>query len=267
MSYEDFRIHMARMYQQYERQQVHHISDPAVRRQHPVSTISGVSSQNGDGTREWSSGVRITELKDVANQSTQCSVGQMEDGCVLEESVKKSVARYVNEVVDQVVDKLENETKDAENGTEQDGYQGNQGNAANRDASSESEPQLALSAGDAEIENTEAVNEESLTNHKLDDDKAAAVRHPSSSEPQSVSEAEAAIIEPTVNGERKSSSSRPTSVAYDRQQSGTPSRQIFSPGPRAPPFRIPEFRWSYLHQKLLSDLLFSLEQDIQVWKT
>lgn len=43
-------------------------------------------------------------------------------------------------------------------------------------------------------------------------------------------------------------------------------RAIFSPGPRAPPFRIPEFRWSYLHQKLLSDLLFAVETDVQVWK-
>lgn len=46
----------------------------------------------------------------------------------------------------------------------------------------------------------------------------------------------------------------------------TDSTRIFSPGPRAPPFRIPEFRWSGLHQKLLSDLLFSIETDLQVWK-
>lgn len=44
------------------------------------------------------------------------------------------------------------------------------------------------------------------------------------------------------------------------------NRHVFSPGPRAPPFRIPEFRWSGLHQKLLSDLLFSVETDLQVWK-
>lgn len=51
-----------------------------------------------------------------------------------------------------------------------------------------------------------------------------------------------------------------------RSQSFRQGGQIFSPGPRAPPFRIPEFRWSSLHQKLLSDLLFSVETDIQVWK-
>ena len=41
----------------------------------------------------------------------------------------------------------------------------------------------------------------------------------------------------------------------------------FSPGPSRPPFRIPEFRWSYIHQRLLSDILFSLETDIQVWRS
>lgn len=56
-------------------------------------------------------------------------------------------------------------------------------------------------------------------------------------------------------------SSSASRAGEDRQ-----GRAIFSPGPRAPPFRIPEFRWSYLHQKLLSDLLFAVETDVQVWK-
>ena len=30
---------------------------------------------------------------------------------------------------------------------------------------------------------------------------------------------------------------------------------------------IPEFSWSALHQRLLSELLFAIESDIQVWKT
>ena len=47
---------------------------------------------------------------------------------------------------------------------------------------------------------------------------------------------------------------------------GGASKKIFTPGPAAPPFRIPEFKWSKLHQKLLSDVLFALETDIQVTK-
>ncbi|KAH1026810.1 hypothetical protein HUJ05_000428 [Dendroctonus ponderosae] len=45
------------------------------------------------------------------------------------------------------------------------------------------------------------------------------------------------------------------------------ARPMFSPGPTRPPFRIPEFKWSYIHQRLLSDVLFSLETDIQVWRS
>ncbi|KAF7991664.1 hypothetical protein HCN44_010465 [Aphidius gifuensis] len=51
------------------------------------------------------------------------------------------------------------------------------------------------------------------------------------------------------------------------KQGNTSSRPMFSPGPSRPPFRIPEFKWSYIHQRLLSDVLFSLETDIQVWRS
>ncbi|XP_065556860.1 neurobeachin-like isoform X3 [Artemia franciscana] len=49
-----------------------------------------------------------------------------------------------------------------------------------------------------------------------------------------------------------------------RRNGGEPT---FSPGPSRPPFRIPEFRWSFIHQKLLNDLLFSLESDMQNWRS
>jgi hypothetical protein len=52
-----------------------------------------------------------------------------------------------------------------------------------------------------------------------------------------------------------------------KRQKSTSSRPMFSPGPSRPPFRIPEFKWSYIHQRLLSDVLFSLETDIQVWRS
>lgn len=56
-------------------------------------------------------------------------------------------------------------------------------------------------------------------------------------------------------------------IESKRSKQGNPStRPMFSPGPTRPPFRIPEFKWSYIHQRLLSDVLFSLETDIQVWR-
>lgn len=53
----------------------------------------------------------------------------------------------------------------------------------------------------------------------------------------------------------------------DQSKTNKKKRTTFSPGPNRPPFRIPEFRWSYIHQRLLSDVLFSLETDIQVWRS
>ncbi|KAG5890529.1 hypothetical protein JTB14_035785 [Gonioctena quinquepunctata] len=53
----------------------------------------------------------------------------------------------------------------------------------------------------------------------------------------------------------------------NKQSKSGSSRPMFSPGPTRPPFRIPEFKWSYIHQRLLSDVLFSLETDIQVWRS
>uniref|UniRef100_A0A674PMY5 Neurobeachin n=1 Tax=Takifugu rubripes TaxID=31033 RepID=A0A674PMY5_TAKRU len=44
-------------------------------------------------------------------------------------------------------------------------------------------------------------------------------------------------------------------------------RHQFSPGPRTTMFRIPEFKWSVVHQRLLTDLLFALEGDIHVWRS
>ena len=34
-----------------------------------------------------------------------------------------------------------------------------------------------------------------------------------------------------------------------------------------PPFRIPEFKWSHMHKRLLSDILDSVDGEINVWKS
>ncbi|XP_029950576.1 lipopolysaccharide-responsive and beige-like anchor protein isoform X2 [Salarias fasciatus] len=48
--------------------------------------------------------------------------------------------------------------------------------------------------------------------------------------------------------------------------SGQP-RDSSSSAPRSTMFRIPEFRWSHMHQRLLTDLLFSIETDVQMWRS
>ncbi|CAF93903.1 unnamed protein product, partial [Tetraodon nigroviridis] len=49
--------------------------------------------------------------------------------------------------------------------------------------------------------------------------------------------------------------------------SGGPRRDGSVSGPRSTMFRIPEFRWSHMHQRLLTDLLFSIETEIQMWRS
>lgn len=63
-----------------------------------------------------------------------------------------------------------------------------------------------------------------------------------------------------------SQAQRPKSMSLNQRPQNSNGRQMFNSGPTRPPFRIPEFRWSPIHQRLLSDLLFSLETDIQVWR-
>ena len=59
---------MSQMYQQYENQRVDNISDPAIRQQHPISTISGL-----DERRPSQTSLKITDAVDTNEQSTQCA--------------------------------------------------------------------------------------------------------------------------------------------------------------------------------------------------
>ncbi|XP_067949217.1 lipopolysaccharide-responsive and beige-like anchor protein [Watersipora subatra] len=45
------------------------------------------------------------------------------------------------------------------------------------------------------------------------------------------------------------------------------STNMESSVPKFPAFRVPEFRWSHLHQMLVSDLLFSIEEEIRKWRS
>ncbi|XP_041056464.1 lipopolysaccharide-responsive and beige-like anchor protein isoform X1 [Carcharodon carcharias] len=50
-------------------------------------------------------------------------------------------------------------------------------------------------------------------------------------------------------------------LVSDEQRRGS------NPSTRTSMFRIPEFKWSSMHQRLLNDLLFSIETDVQMWRS
>ena len=171
VAYEDFKLHMAKMYKQYDRQRVDDNADHQERSQRPISTISVVSDAEINKPIPKST-VKVTEIKDSEHENGQTN---------------------------------ENE---------------------------------------AELENGATAADDQSKEHVVNGESTDEGPHVQSS------------------GEHHPDKSRmPT-----RTESTRSGHRVFSSGPRAPPFRIPEFRWSYLHQKLLSDLLFSVETDVQVWK-
>uniref|UniRef100_A0A3Q3MW59 Neurobeachin n=1 Tax=Labrus bergylta TaxID=56723 RepID=A0A3Q3MW59_9LABR len=69
--------------------------------------------------------------------------------------------------------------------------------------------------------------------------------------------------------ELKETSTTETSQGQPAAAGGSsgPQRESSSSAPRSTMFRIPEFRWSHMHQRLLTDLLFSIETDVQMWRS
>ncbi|XP_076003760.1 lipopolysaccharide-responsive and beige-like anchor protein isoform X3 [Genypterus blacodes] len=61
-----------------------------------------------------------------------------------------------------------------------------------------------------------------------------------------------------------------TDANQDQQAAAKASgqaRESSTSAPRSTMFRIPEFQWSHMHQRLLTDLLFSIETDVQMWRS
>uniref|UniRef100_A0A3P9JHQ6 Neurobeachin n=1 Tax=Oryzias latipes TaxID=8090 RepID=A0A3P9JHQ6_ORYLA len=56
-------------------------------------------------------------------------------------------------------------------------------------------------------------------------------------------------------------------AAPEAGSSSGQQRESGTPAPRSTMFRIPEFCWSHMHQRLLTDLLFSIETDVQMWRS
>uniref|UniRef100_A0A9J8C706 LPS-responsive vesicle trafficking, beach and anchor containing n=1 Tax=Cyprinus carpio carpio TaxID=630221 RepID=A0A9J8C706_CYPCA len=60
-----------------------------------------------------------------------------------------------------------------------------------------------------------------------------------------------------------------TNLSPNQATASSPSAQgnEGSSSARSTMFRIPEFKWSHMHQRLLTDLLFSIETDVQMWRS
>uniref|UniRef100_A0A665TUE2 Neurobeachin n=1 Tax=Echeneis naucrates TaxID=173247 RepID=A0A665TUE2_ECHNA len=66
---------------------------------------------------------------------------------------------------------------------------------------------------------------------------------------------------------KETSATVPATEAGGGGSSSGQPKESGTSAPRSTMFRIPEFRWSYMHQRLLTDLLFSIETDVQMWRS
>ncbi|CAL9699976.1 unnamed protein product [Knipowitschia caucasica] len=67
--------------------------------------------------------------------------------------------------------------------------------------------------------------------------------------------------------ETSTSNTNPSLQASSAAASSEQPRDGAASAPRSTMFRIPDFRWSHMHQRLLTDLLFSIETDVQMWRS
>ncbi|GFR89629.1 neurobeachin [Elysia marginata] len=272
VSYEDFKIHMSKMYQQFEQNRSDNISDPTEQQQRPISTISGISGapEASDVRRQQPrSSVKISEVSDAEAEAIKASDmnGQLKDTRAsneedeeVEENGKPEAdaEEEEGEVEGEKLEKGEEDEKEKEDvekeSMEKDG-DNEKGGEGEKETEVETEAEEeAVAQSPEDIVEEDAPNKETLKVNGINESQGAKPKERRSSQPPSE--------EATSSNHGGSSLQRNPSNA-SRSGSG----HIFSPGPRAPAFRIPEFRWSFLHQKLLSDLLFAVETDIQVWKS
>lgn len=232
VAYEDFKIHMSKMYRQYDQQRVDDV-DPQERQNYPISTISGISDSTlQDQQESIKSSVRIKEVENSTSDETKPEPKSLQNG--------------------EVDDQKENEEKKDEK-SEADGK-------ASEDTKDDGKESGDSKDDGKAAENTQDDGRESDKKETAEGDAAASHKSDETQE-----EKKSEIPREITNTGVRRNPSRTQSFRGSMESHG--NRHVFSPGPRAPPFRIPEFRWSGLHQKLLSDLLFSVETDLQVWKS
>ncbi|XP_053273603.1 lipopolysaccharide-responsive and beige-like anchor protein [Pleuronectes platessa] len=65
----------------------------------------------------------------------------------------------------------------------------------------------------------------------------------------------------------ETSQGQSTTATASAGSSSSQPREGGASAPRSTMFRIPEFRWSHMHQRLLTDLLFSIETEVQMWRS
>ncbi|PVD34451.1 hypothetical protein C0Q70_05725 [Pomacea canaliculata] len=263
VTYEDFTLHMSKVYHQYEQQRTDDISDPKERQQRPISTISGLSS--GDTRPAPKSTVRISEVTEDEAAAIEKENGEKKEDQSEEE--KEKGIKEDGDHEEQKENVEENSLKDVETRESADGASVVPNQETRKEEEEESSKEQADTEKSSEVQGTDSSSTEVSVSESTATSGSAPPELPvSESAPSARSRVKpkhSGSLDSEEQNHNQSASLHRHPSSASRTGDERQGRTIFSPGPRAPPFRIPEFRWSYLHQKLLSDLLFAVETDIQ----
>lgn len=80
VAFEDFNLHMSKMYHQYEQQRTDDVVDPRERQQRPISTISGINDEEKPVPK---SSVQISEITEDEAAALQKAGIKAFSPCVL----------------------------------------------------------------------------------------------------------------------------------------------------------------------------------------
>lgn len=118
-------------------------------------------------------------------------------------------------------------------------------------------PQTKATAGDAQSHPAEALVVSEKTIAKLDVSSVASDTERLELKSNASLEVNQPVRSIPETSRQQDSSGQGTGAASEGQRRDS----------RSTMFRIPEFRWSQMHQRLLTDLLFSIETDVQMWRS
>lgn len=217
--------------------------------------------------------------EEESQHSPKCSVA--DENATEDEKIEAQVKEVINDIIDDAVKEVEEQNVTSELNNGDDNVESEM--QSNEDANKSNESDV-VNNNVTVATNTESINGDATTTptpepmsvkinfsasndsalpSSLSDDSPINENKTNNSTPSPTTSNNENNIQENQHDESTSSSME----GQHKRQKSTTSRPMFSPGPARPPFRIPEFKWSYIHQRLLSDVLFSLETDIQVWRS
>ncbi|XP_012922675.1 lipopolysaccharide-responsive and beige-like anchor protein isoform X5 [Heterocephalus glaber] len=151
--------------------------------------------------------------------------------------------------------------------------------------SSAASPEATLSQATVQLDSDQMPEEGKKTSNLAGDSKSISDCHDNSSDTPVASEQKIVKLDVSSVATDTEKLELKASINSEAPQPHRPvpemSRQQEQPGHGTAPnavdgqrrdsrsamFRIPEFKWSHMHQRLLTDLLFSIETDIQMWRS